>query len=172
MTSRQVPVKVREIIYDAMVGCKKGLPTVVDTASEDDGKGREKTSQLTAVRAYRCACAVEVSHRAGGKLVARNLLTRVPLDALRLNVCVAVWVCVPSCPSRLQTTLQRADQLYNYALYHFNDSALLHIAVANYLRYIHKNEALEVLHLACAEVSPTHCTTAQTPGRPRTHTQV
>ena len=48
--------------------------------------------------------------------------------------------------------MQKVDQLYNYALFHYDDSALLHIFIATYLSSLRSNVPLEMLHLACAEV--------------------
>ncbi len=52
---------------------------------------------------------------------------------------------------------QKADKLYKYSLYHFNTSVILHVLVADYLRYTHNNVPLEILHLACAEVGSASC---------------
>ncbi len=59
-----------------------------------------------------------------------------------LSVCLVV--CSP--------VRQKTDQLYDYALRYFNDSPLLHVMAADYIRYVHNNVGLEQLHLACAEV--------------------
>ncbi len=52
---------------------------------------------------------------------------------------------------------QEVDIVFAQSLHYFPNSAQLHVFIAQYIRYYHNNEHLELMHLSAADVRVYQC---------------